>query len=298
MKRSLPAAARLPQALAADAATPAGLRCLTRPPAAVPGDARRRAEEQTASGSDQGTPGRPREEARRSGQRDISTLHANGHFYPVATTTAIQRDVNRPVEAPMLSIAQETVYQDAVQYLLRAADEMSATLYPAASRHGLDADTLASFGVRFFVARLDGQAVGCGGFTPASRTEGELKRMFVEAALRGHGIGWSLLRAIESAARTEGIHVMRLETGVQSTEAIKLYRRSGYRERGHSENTAWTRLASSWKKFYAFRGPGSSTRFSKWTRPNGASVGLDGPFSDIHCHCRHARNPCRTGGDQ
>ena len=82
--RSLPAAARLPQALAVDAATPAGLRGLTRPAAAVPWDARRRAEEQASSGSDQGTPGRPREEARRSGQRDISTLHANGHFYPVA----------------------------------------------------------------------------------------------------------------------------------------------------------------------------------------------------------------------
>ena len=132
----------------------------------------------------------------------------------------------------MLSIAPETVQQNAVQRLFHAADQRSAALYPAVSRHGLDADALASLSLRFFVARLDGQAVGCGGFTPASQANGELRRMFVEAAFRGRGVGWSLLQAIEEAARTEGIHIMRLETEVKSTEALTLYRRSGYRERG------------------------------------------------------------------
>ncbi len=131
----------------------------------------------------------------------------------------------------MLSIAQEPPHQDAVQRLLHAADERSAALYQADSRFGLGADALTSRGVRFFVARLDGQAVGCGGFTLAAPMEGELQRMFVDATLRGHGIGRSLLQAIEGAARAEGIQVMRLETGVASTEALGLYQRSGYRER-------------------------------------------------------------------
>ena len=55
--------------------------------------------------------------------------------------------------------------------------------------------------------------------------------MFVDAPLRGQGVGRALLQAIESAARTEGIQVMRLETGAASVEALALYRRSGYRER-------------------------------------------------------------------
>ena len=131
----------------------------------------------------------------------------------------------------MLSVMQEALHQDAVQRLLRAADERSAALYPTDSRFGLGADDLLLRGVRFFVARLGGQAVGCGGFAPTSRTEGELQRMFVDAPLRGQGVGRALLQAIESAARTEGIQVMRLETGAASVEALALYRRSGYRER-------------------------------------------------------------------
>ena len=131
----------------------------------------------------------------------------------------------------MLSVMQEALHQDAVQRLLRAADERSAALYPTDSRFGLSADDLLLRGVRFFVARLDGQAVGCAGFAPTSPTEGELQRMFVDAALRRQGVGRTLLQAIEGAARTEGIQVMRLETGAASTEALALYRHSGYRER-------------------------------------------------------------------
>ena len=67
---------------------------------------------------------------------------------------------------------QEALHQDAVQRLLRAADERSAALYPTDSRFGLGADDLLLRGVRFFVARLCGQAVGCGGFAPTSQTEG------------------------------------------------------------------------------------------------------------------------------
>lgn len=55
--------------------------------------------------------------------------------------------------------------------------------------------------------------------------------MFVDTTLHGHGIGRSLLQAIEGAAWAEGLQVMRLETGVASTEALELYRRSGYCER-------------------------------------------------------------------
>jgi len=131
----------------------------------------------------------------------------------------------------VLSITQQIPHQDAVQRLLHAADERSAALYPADSRFGLGTDTLISRGVRFFVARLNGQAVGCGGFTLASPMEGELQRMFVDATQRGHGIGRSLLQAIEGAAQAGGIQVMRLETGVASIEALGLYRRLGYRER-------------------------------------------------------------------
>ena len=130
-----------------------------------------------------------------------------------------------------LTIVQETLDQDDVTHLLRAADERSASLYPLESRHGLDVESLLRLNVIFFVARRDGQAVGCGGFAQDRHGQAELKRMFVAADARGRGIGGSILHRIETTAIKTGVGLMQLETGIKSVEAIGLYRRFGYRER-------------------------------------------------------------------
>lgn len=56
--------------------------------------------------------------------------------------------------------------------------------------------------------------------------------MFVRPAARSRGIGKALLNVAEAVAVGQGVRLMQLETGVKSTEAIGLYRRLGYRERG------------------------------------------------------------------
>jgi len=116
--------------------------------------------------------------------------------------------------------------------LLRLADERSAGLYPEDARPGPDVNTLLALQVRFFVARVDGRAIGCGGWAPDGGGMAELKRIFVAAEARGLGIGRALLQALEADAARAGIRLMRLETGVKSAEAIGLYRRFGYRETG------------------------------------------------------------------
>ncbi|MGK9170315.1 GNAT family N-acetyltransferase [Inquilinus limosus] len=131
-----------------------------------------------------------------------------------------------------LTIARETPDQPEVHALLEQADRRSAGLYPAESRHGLDVGALLALQVRFPVARLDGRAVGCGGYAPDGNGAAELKRIFVATEARGLGIGRALLEALEAEARCEGIRLLRLETGVKSTEALGLYRRFGYRETG------------------------------------------------------------------
>lgn len=130
------------------------------------------------------------------------------------------------------TIAEETPRQPDVARLLHAADARSAALYPVESRYGSTVDTLLAEGVCFFVARVDGAAVGCGGFVRDGENQGELKRIFVDAAMRGHGVGRSILTTLERAGRAQGIVTMRLETGVKSAEALGLYRRFGYRDRG------------------------------------------------------------------
>ncbi len=56
--------------------------------------------------------------------------------------------------------------------------------------------------------------------------------MIVGPAARGQGIGRALLEAIETVARRDHVQTIRLETGPLNHEALGLYRRCGYRDRG------------------------------------------------------------------
>ena len=80
------------------------------------------------------------------------------------------------------------------------------------------------------IARLRGEAVGCGALKFHSRSPAELKRMWVAPEMRGSGLGRRLLRELERHARAGGARVVRLETNRALQEAISLYRDSGYRE--------------------------------------------------------------------
>jgi putative acetyltransferase len=130
-------------------------------------------------------------------------------------------------------IAAETPDQPEVAALLALADARSASLYPVESRHGLSLDALLAQAARFYVARIDGVARGCGGYIPLPEQAAEMKRVFVAAEARGRGIGRAIVEAVEAAAAAEGARRMYLETGVKSDEAMRLYRRLGYAECGH-----------------------------------------------------------------
>ena len=54
--------------------------------------------------------------------------------------------------------------------------------------------------------------------------------MWIAPGARGLGVGRRLLQELERHAREAGVTVLRLETNRALTEAIALYRRSGYRE--------------------------------------------------------------------
>ena len=132
----------------------------------------------------------------------------------------------------MLSIATESPRSTGVVSLLRRSDRYSASLYPPENRHQPDLAALSTASVRFFVARLARKAVGCGALVLQESGRAEVKRMFVDPAARGHGIGRALIEVIETVARDEGVSVLLLETGIHNHDAIRLYRRCGYRERG------------------------------------------------------------------
>jgi putative acetyltransferase len=104
------------------------------------------------------------------------------------------------------------------------------SLYRPESNHILDVAALEAPSFRFFVARRQAVAVGCGALRLEADGFGEVKRMFVSPAARGLGVGRKLLAAIEAEARRHGLHTLRLETGIYQPEALGLYMSAGYRE--------------------------------------------------------------------
>ena len=125
--------------------------------------------------------------------------------------------------------------QPEVITLLDALDHYLASLYAPEDNHILDVQALLAPGVRFMVARLNGQAVGCGAVrlmagepATAGRPYGEIKRMYVAPAQRGQRVAEQLLLRLEQQLRDEGINLARLETGGEQRQALRLYERCGY----------------------------------------------------------------------
>ncbi len=132
----------------------------------------------------------------------------------------------------MLAIEVESPRQTEIARLIRQSDDYLAALYPPASRHAIDLEALAAPNVRLLIARLDGVAVGCVGLALGEPGQAEIKRLFVQPAARGRGIGRALMAQLEWLAAEEGVSLLQLETGVKQPEALSLYRALGYAERG------------------------------------------------------------------
>ena len=92
----------------------------------------------------------------------------------------------------------------------------------------MDIASLMESGVVFLAAR-DAQArlLGCGAFV-ARADYAEVKRMMVDPASRGQGVGGRLLAEIARRARAAGFASLKLETGISQPEAIGLYERDGF----------------------------------------------------------------------
>jgi putative acetyltransferase len=127
-----------------------------------------------------------------------------------------------------IAVRIESPRQRDVMALLSGLDAYLEALYPPASNHILPIEALCAPNVRFFVARRDAAALGCGALLIEHAGTAEVKRMFVAPAARGQGVGFQILRCIEQRAAREGLALIRLETGIHQVEALALYRAFGY----------------------------------------------------------------------
>ena len=119
---------------------------------------------------------------------------------------------------------------DIIELLGELDAELSGP-YAADQRHALSVEKLFQPDVRFFVARLDGAAVACGGIG-FYHGYAELKRMYSRPSVRGRGVAKAILRRLEAEARAAGAPLLRIETGVYQEEALRFYEGAGFRRCG------------------------------------------------------------------
>jgi DNA-binding MarR family transcriptional regulator/GNAT superfamily N-acetyltransferase len=82
----------------------------------------------------------------------------------------------------------------------------------------------------FFVAYLHGEPIGCGAVKHHADAPAEIKRMWIAPQARGLGLGRRLLERLEACARAGGARVAHIETSAVLTEALTLYRSTGWAE--------------------------------------------------------------------
>jgi GNAT superfamily N-acetyltransferase len=117
---------------------------------------------------------------------------------------------------------------EATALLERLRSELSA-LYPdEVGPTPFDVKRMMSSDGAFVIAKIAGEAIGCGGVCRLEPAVAEVKRMFVAKGMRGQGIGRSILDALELKAHQLGFTTLRLETGLKQPEAIALYESSGF----------------------------------------------------------------------
>lgn len=122
------------------------------------------------------------------------------------------------------------------QALIAQSEALMSALYPAESNHFEPADGLRPPQGAFWGLWLGDELVGCGGVKhhapPGEPAYGEIKRLFVLDSARGRGAAKRLMAQLEAELSGRGVRLARLETGIHQPEALGLYRRLGYVERG------------------------------------------------------------------
>lgn len=122
------------------------------------------------------------------------------------------------------------------QALMAQSEALMSSLYPAESNHFEPVDGLRAPHGAFWGLWLSDTLAGCGGVkhhaADGEPAYGEIKRLFVLDSARGRGAATLLMAKLEAELTQRGVRLARLETGIHQPEALGLYRRLGYVERG------------------------------------------------------------------
>jgi len=118
--------------------------------------------------------------------------------------------------------------------LIALSDSYYVDMYPAESNHLETSEDLKKPNVLFLGGRV-GTGLVASGAAKIMDDDGvyaEIKRVYVIDQQRGKGLSYEIMQALETELKSRGINIFRLETGVRQPEALGLYRKLGYHDRG------------------------------------------------------------------
>ena len=130
-----------------------------------------------------------------------------------------------------LTLERVTAASPEVLHLLDALNKSLDGPYSPEQKHALSVDQLFQPNIRFYLARMDGEAVACGGVGFYDGYS-ELKSMYAKPAVRGRGVAKALLDRLEAEARARGVPLLCIETGLYQHAALKFYEGAGFRRCG------------------------------------------------------------------
>ena len=147
---------------------------------------------------------------------------------------AAMRDVERLLTSARVEIkAVDPEHPDAKHCLAEYVAELNRRsergFDPAVGATALPHEVRPPAG-QFFVAYLNGEAIGCGAVKHHADAPAEIKRMWILPRARGLGLGRRLLEKLEACALASGARVAHIETSATLPEAIALYHSAGWVE--------------------------------------------------------------------
>jgi ribosomal protein S18 acetylase RimI-like enzyme len=133
-----------------------------------------------------------------------------------------------PEAAPFAVEVRPYLHPDVVRMVAEVQAEY-VTRYGGPDRDAIEPGEFEPPSGLFLVGLLDGESVAMGGWRWLDPTTAEIKRMYVSVAARRHGLGATMLAALERTAHAAGVTSVVLTTGGEQPEAVAMYERAGYR---------------------------------------------------------------------
>jgi DNA-binding MarR family transcriptional regulator len=168
---------------------------------------------------------------------DRSDALAGSMLAPLSTEqrerlVAAMREVERLLVASSVEIvAVDPEHEDALycvaEYVAELNRRSDRVFDPSVGATALPHEVRPPAG-EFFVTYRRDQPVGCGAVKHHSDAPVEIKRMWLAPSVRGIGLGRRLLAHLEARAVAGGARVAHIETSAVLTEALALYRSTGW----------------------------------------------------------------------